>query len=402
MVSCEAWQLLGVIAREHDLDEASRCFDRARHLAEEHNLPIQRIYALVRVAGNDWLRHGTTSGLERAHEEALRVGAITVAYNVDAIVALQSVLCGDYILAGQQIDACLEATNRLQLGGLTRYVLMTKATLAAHKGKRAEMEDAVTAFLAGARGGLPELPLCFGLARAFCALLEENRDLAESELAKALAYESENPTTFHLSGRHGLHLLLGVLAGRAGWPHHAEITATSPSTMRWNHHFVLLAHAVLLGRDGRHAEALIAFEEAQAVASQYPMARHLGLRLVATSAHDDGWGEPVTWLRAAEEHFHQAGVGAVASACRGLLRQVGVPVQQRRSGTDQVPRALRASGVTAREYEVFVLLAERMGNKAIATRLHISPRTVEKHVASLIAKTGTPDREALSTYAASS
>ncbi|HEX7309340.1 LuxR C-terminal-related transcriptional regulator [Lentzea sp.] len=41
-----------------------------------------------------------------------------------------------------------------------------------------------------------------------------------------------------------------------------------------------------------------------------------------------------------------------------------------------------------------------MGNKAIGTRLHISPRTVEKHVASLIAKTGQPDRESLSAYAA--
>ncbi|TWP46715.1 AAA family ATPase [Lentzea tibetensis] len=401
VVCCEAWQLLGVIAREQDLDEANRCFDRARQLAEEHNLPIQRIYALVRVAGNDWLRNGTTTGLERAHEEALRVGAITVAYNVDAIVALQSVLCGDYVLAGQQIDACLEATNRLQLGGLTRYLLMTKAAWAAHQGKRHEMEEAVTAFLAGARGGLPELPLCFGLARAFCALLEENRDLAESELAKALSYEAENPTTFHLSGRHGLHLLLSVLAGRAGWPHHEEIVASSPSGMRWNRHFALLAHAVLLGRDGRLTEADAAVAAAQEVASSYPMARYLGLRLIASAAHSDGWGSPVAWLRAAEEHFHQAQVGAVASACRGLLRQVGVPVQQRRSGTEQVPAPLRASGVTAREYEVFVLLAERMGNKAIATRLHISPRTVEKHVASLIAKTGTPDREALSTYAAS-
>ena len=128
------------------------------------------------------------------------------------------------------------------------------------------------------------------------------------------------------------------------------------------------------------------------------MARHLGLRLVAPEA--EAWGDPVTWLRAAEEHFHQAGIPAVASACRGLLRQAGAPVQQRRSGTEQVPKQLRGHGVTVREFEVFVLLADRMGNKAIGTRLHISPRTVEKHVASLIAKTGQPDRESLSAYAA--
>ena len=123
--------------------------------------------------------------------------------------------------------------------------------------------------------------------------------------------------------------------------------------------------------------------------------------LFAEAAVADGWGEPVAWLRGAEEYFHQAGQAAVASACRGLLRQVGASVPQRRTGSDQVPRELRALGVTVREFEVFRLLAGRLGNKAIATRLHISPRTVEKHVASLITKTAQPDRESLSAFAAS-
>ncbi len=37
-------------------------------------------------------------------------------------------------------------------------------------------------------------------------------------------------------------------------------------------------------------------------------------------------------------------------------------------------------------------MAQRLSNREIATRLHLSPRTVEKHVASLMAKTGQPDR----------
>ena len=138
----------------------------------------------------------------------------------------------------------------------------------------------------------------------------------------------------------------------------------------------------------------------QQVAAIYPMTRNLGLRLVAGVAVADGWGDPETWLRGAEEYFHQNTVPAVASACRGLLRQTGASVRQRRAGTDQVPSALRALGVTVREYEVFGLLADRLGNKAIAGRLHISPRTVEKHVAALVVKTGQPDREALNDYAA--
>lgn len=398
-VGCEAWQLLGAIAREADIDESNSCFDTARRLAEVHGLPIQRTYAVVRLAGNEWLAGGTTTALERTHDEALRVGAITVAYNIDSILALHTVLCGRYADADEVINRCWEAINRLQLTSMIRYVLMAKATMAAHQGKRAEMELAISEF--HSRGGLgsQERPLCFGLARAFCALLEENRALAENDLAQALAAEAENPTTFHLAGRHGLSLLLDVLACRAGWSHYQEITAASAAHMRWNRVFAELAHAVLLGRDGRIEEADAAVRRARDAASIYPLAGHLGLRLVAESAHAHRWGDPVTWLRDAEEFFHQAQISPVASACRGLLRQVGASVPQRRGGTDQVPRELRVLGVTVREFEVFLLLSHRMGNKAIAGRLHISPRTVEKHVASLLTKTGRPDRESLSGYA---
>lgn len=398
MVGCEAWQLLGIIAREQDLDEANACFDRARVLADEHQSPIQHIYALVRMAGNDWLASGSTAALGRAHAEACRAGAITVAYNVDAIMALQSVLVGAYPAASEQIDRCLRATTRLHIHALTRYLLMVRATLAAHRGRRAETDDAVRQFEEIAKGGAQEFPLCYGLARAFCALLEENRELAVEELDRAAALESQNPTTFHLSGTHGLRVLLGVLDGRLGWPDYDALAGSSAAGMRWNRQFADLAHAVLLGRAGENSLALEAFHRAQEAASRYPMAKHLGLRLIA--GQTGGWGDPVAWLRAAEEHFHQAGIAAVASACRGLLRQAGAPVQQRRTGTDQVPKQLRGYGVTVREFEVFVLLADRLGNKAIGTRLHISPRTVEKHVASLIAKTGHSDRESLSAYAA--
>jgi DNA-binding NarL/FixJ family response regulator len=123
------------------------------------------------------------------------------------------------------------------------------------------------------------------------------------------------------------------------------------------------------------------------------------LRLVAECALADGWGAPVEWLRAAEDYFHSAGVPAVASACRALLRNSGVRVGQRRSGLTEMPPALRSAGLTVREYEVLRLLADRLGNREIADRLHLSPRTVEKHVSSLITKTGLPNRIALSEYA---
>lgn len=48
--------------------------------------------------------------------------------------------------------------------------------------------------------------------------------------------------------------------------------------------------------------------------------------------------------------------------------------------------ALKALGVTDREYEVLALLAEGLANKEIARRLDVSPNTVKTHVARLFEK----------------
>jgi DNA-binding CsgD family transcriptional regulator len=212
--------------------------------------------------------------------------------------------------------------------------------------------------------------------------------------------ERAQPTPFSLAGRHGLQPLLQVLRGDAGRAELDEVCASKASMMRWNRQFVLLAGAVLLGRSGHPAEAMAKFTEAQQAAAIYPMARNLGLRLVAEPAYLDGWGDPHMWLGAAEDYFHETDVPAVARACRALLRRIGAPVRQRRTNIHRVPSRLRLLGVTIREYEVLELLTLHLGNKDIGGRLHISPRTVEKHVASLMAKTSQPNRTALVKYAA--
>lgn len=76
----------------------------------------------------------------------------------------------------------------------------------------------------------------------------------------------------------------------------------------------------------------------------------------------------------------------------GLLRQAGASVPRRRGADRSLPDDLLRLGVTAREAEVLGLVAERLPNKDIAARLYLSPRTVEKHVASLLAKLCAEDR----------
>jgi DNA-binding NarL/FixJ family response regulator len=60
-----------------------------------------------------------------------------------------------------------------------------------------------------------------------------------------------------------------------------------------------------------------------------------------------------------------------------------------------VPAELRRRGVTGREAEVLVLVAAGLSNAEVAKRLYLSPRTVETHVANLLAKTGAASRTEL-------
>jgi DNA-binding NarL/FixJ family response regulator len=57
-------------------------------------------------------------------------------------------------------------------------------------------------------------------------------------------------------------------------------------------------------------------------------------------------------------------------------------------------------GITRREADVLALVIEGCSNRDIADRLFLSVRTVEKHVESLLRKTGTKSRTQLARVAA--
>lgn len=394
---CEALHTVGAVARGRDRDEAAAAYERARVVAHEHRLPLWPTYSAVRLATLDWLFDGDAASTELARRDALRIGAIGIACNLDAVLALHAVLCGRFAEAGSLLARCRVDAGRLRLGRVSRYLTMVAAVHAAHRGRRAELDDALAEFTALGGESAPEAPLALGLAAAFCSLLEEDHERAAVELRRVRRYESRSPTTFHLGGPDGIAVLLAVLAGD-GAAEYDRVRASASGRMRWNHQFVLLAGAVLAGRAGRPDAAVAAFDQASQVARPYPMARHLGARLVSAAAARDGWGDPVGWLRAAEEHFHHAGVHAVAGACRAELRRAGAPVPARRTGVERVPDALRGLGITVREYEVGLLLGQRLANREIAARLHLSSRTVEKYVANLMSKTGQTDRHRAGGY----
>jgi DNA-binding CsgD family transcriptional regulator len=399
VVACQAWQLLGALTRPRDPDETTACLERARSIAVRHDLTIWEIHALVRLGNDDALRDGGLERLEQARRLASRAGAVIARYQAEASLALQAILRGEFDTATALIDQILAATTRLKLVETTQYVLLLRAVQAGHRGRRRQMRQALAEFRHWGGDQAQHAPRVHGLAGTFCALLEEDRHRALEESTRALRAEEANPTIFHLAGRYGLDLLLRALDGAADWSAYRSVTANPASRMRWDRQFAAFARAVLAGRAGRSEEATAAVAEALRLGEPFPTGRHLGLRLVSEAVLADGWGRPVEWLRTAEDHFHSLEVTAVAGACRALLRRAGVTAVQRRAGVAQIPAELRSAGVTAREYEVLQLLGGRLSNREIADRLHLSPRTVEKHVASLMAKTGQPDRIALAALA---
>ncbi|WP_042430129.1 helix-turn-helix transcriptional regulator [Streptacidiphilus anmyonensis] len=399
-LACKAWQLLALLARERGFDEADACLARMLAVAEAHGLPHWRFEALIRLGANSFLRKGDARLLEEALTAAQELGSLGRAHRAEALLAMYAVLTGDPARAQDIVDRCLDATSRMRDVGTHQYLLLTAATLAGHRGQARAMEERVLAFERAGGGRSFLVPVMLGLNRAVCALLQEDRPLAEAELAAAAEWERGRPNVFHLAGRYGLRPLLDVLAGRAGRPEHTDVSAMPAADLAWNRQFLVAADAVLLGREGRPEEAARAVADLRRYRKVFPTGAHLALRLVAEAALADDWGDPVAWLRTAEEYFHGLEANAAAGACRALLRRGGATVAQRRSGRDRIPEVLLSSGVTIREYEVFALMVNRPPNREIARRLVISPRTVEKHLASLLRKTGLPDRTALHRLAA--
>lgn len=147
----------------------------------------------------------------------------------------------------------------------------------------------------------------------------------------------------------------------------AAARATGTPGASWSALWLGYGAAALAGASGDKHAAGRAFAAAETAARRHPLFRAIGLRLLAEAALRDQWGEPVSWLRAAEAVFVAGSQDRIAAACRGLLRQAGANVPRRRGADRSLPDDLLLLGVTAREAEVLGLVAERLPNKDIAT-----------------------------------
>jgi DNA-binding CsgD family transcriptional regulator len=237
-------------------------------------------------------------------------------------------------------------------------------------------------------------------ARAQRALADADDARALRHLQRAVAAFARRPNEVSGSPAVGLWVLLSVVLDR-----NLDTAPEPPDPVanRWNRGLVAFAGVVVCGRAGDAAGAAAGFAVADAILRNPVDAvwfRLQARRLVATAALADGWGDPVAWVAEDLPVVEARGEDRWATALRGLLRRAGAVVPRRGRGDASVPAELQTLGITSRETDVLLLIAEGRGNREVAEHLYLSPRTVEKHVERLLAKTGLARRGELIAFAA--
>lgn len=390
-LEASALELVGRVYRDVDLETAETRFMEAARVADAHDLMLRRVSALHELGTLEVYRFRSAARLELARELATQFGDLHVAAHAAMHAAVVHLFRDEIDRAEGFFTSARDEAARYRMRELQAGATVGLALVAVARGDDAE----ASAFLDEGLRISPDPEretLAHGLGHALIALLHEDRAAARAHLDRSYRASATRPGLMR-SPATGLWALVEVLEGTDDWPVRALCDAHGDLNVV-NAGLAASARAVLAGRrNDDDAAALFAHGDAALAVS--PRTRQLARRLVAEAALADGWGEPVGWLREAEEYFTQVGRERVAAACRALLRDAGVAPPRRRAGEESVPPELRAFGLTSREVEVLRLVREGLTNAEIAQRLFLSRRTVEKHVERLLAKTGTANRTQL-------
>ena len=390
-VRCEAWELLGRVARLQDRpQDAEAAFGLALRTADAASLPAWRVRAKHELGTLDLLGPALADRLLAARRDAEASGMLGTAAVLDVQVMAVHALQMDHAATLRTAEHGMALAERLRLPVLAGMGWIFAATALGHTGQY----DRMGAALDEAEGRLRGLPDQLGAAR----FVRGTRALREHDLPAWLATLREGTGLLRQSRSaspspyRGLLALVETVLGD-GAAERSDVRRSGATVQACNRGALAYAEAVVAGRDGADPTGQLAL--AETVMAPLAWRRHHMRLLVAPAAARDGWGEPAAWLREAAAHFDAVGDPGLARACREQLRVIGAPVPRRGRGASQVPLALARLGVTSREMDVLVLVAEGLPNAVIAQRLFLSPRTVETHVAHLLAKTGAAGRAEL-------
>lgn len=391
---CEAWMIVGRCVRFRDLMAAKPAFERALNVANEHGLEQHRLHAMHEIGTAEML--GSTQGnhLELARREAEATGALgTLASILVNLTALY--------LQRNEWDRALEVgeeADRLcsQLG-LEKARVMNKVWVACVVGDSRDLAEGHQMLdeALDEMGDDPDVRAAVdGIGRLIFRLLEEDRP-GVRRIASSTPAQGE---LMHFGPSWAL--LLGVLDGDLGEADvHAVLGDVPPAARPSNQRLVEQAARAMAVARRNPAEAMQILAPLRRLldGTLYGMCvkRHL-----AEAAMADGWGAPAEWLREVHDRATSLGHPALAARCASMLRSMGQKVPRPTKAAATVPDRLRQAQVTPREYEVLQLLVDLPTNADLSERLHLSVRTVEKHVASLLMKLHVDSRRDLAALAA--
>ena len=414
-VALESLEVIGRRERARDLDAARAAFERYGQIAQESGLGIWQIRSLHELGTLEMLSSGSTSKLAEVRDRAHEAGVICVTSVVDLQLANVWSLGTDLDKATASAQRCERASAQIKASRIEAMSICLQANIAAIRGDLEEADR--IARLAEAK--LPDDPeilvTTYGQVRVLAALFRDDIPLALRHNATAAEYGRLALAAPRRSQGFYSALQAPLLAPRRAVSLNAVLQVISDgdsggalrlardigAATSWNAGCLAYAEAVLEGQAGNPGRATELAEEGSVQLAPFaPWWNHLFRWLAAPAALRDGWGEPVAWLREAASDFDASSHDRLASACRGLLRRAGERVPRAGRGSARVPGQMRRLGITSREMDVFLLVARGHSNSEIAAKLYISPKTVETHIASLIAKTGRQGRRELVAHAA--
>jgi len=415
-VALGSLEVLGRRERVRDFAAARTVFERARQIADGTQRGVYRIRAMQDLGTIDLLESGSGSRLAEVRELAHRAGVLSTATTIELQLA-------NLWSLGTDLEKALVAAQRSERGaaqlGIARMVGMAtalEAIVRAIQGDAKQAEEVARRAESVLPGDPEILFTTWGHARVLAWLFRDDLPRAIKASNVGMSYHREALRSLPPGQSFYSPLQAPMLAPRRAWGLYALLQAISDDAdgraavkearesgvaASWNLGCLGYCDALIEGRDGNTTRASALAEEANGHFAPFaPWWTHLVRRLVAPSAFQDGWGDPVAWMRDAAAELDATGHDKVASACRGILRRAGERVPRSGRGSAKVPPQMRRLGVTSREMDVFLLVANGFSNSEIASRLYISPKTVETHIASLIAKTGQAGRRELVAHAA--
>jgi DNA-binding CsgD family transcriptional regulator len=387
-VRCHAFEIVGRAQRLRDLAGARTAFQAALTAADEAGLAMWRLRALHELGTIDMFDHIGVERLTQARRRAEEVGAISTVATLD----LQLSAC---YTARWQLDRCdahgrsaLEVAERL---GLDQVRAKALAMLAGSASMRADVEatDHYAALTAGAAPGDEGLAGFTLASRGMAAWMDGDPAGGVDLWSRGMAALAHLPNAEPASVRALWPLVLASLGDRRAGPAIEEARRLGVGGFILNRGLIGYAEAVLAGRAGdrRRAEEVAAAAAAGFVNCETWAA--LARFLAAPCARADRWGQPRRWLIDAVRAFTALGLHTLAGRAERLLKVAE-------------PNPWAADGVTDREADVLRLIGQGLANKEIAAELGLSPRTVEKHVESLLRKTGARTRVDLAVRAGTS